>query len=294
MSATMRTIGGMQFLVPDDVDEVRLFEECSAAMYGWARGPNDRRGATIHATQLASELAAVVESVQLPYKLHVPVSPVDKAPGETDAEFKKRCAVMFGIHCGPSEYSPVAIEPKRPIEAGTAVGIDENWNLVRMRDGAVAVGHVRDIEIASTIAQTITYGGYVKDPGESFVTSAKVVHAPPAEEVLTSARHLISTWNKPAPSREDERRAIDSMLREDARKTPAFAVARKAAVLAYAEHDPGMGTHEARTVLLQCGEYEALRGGMTRPSERALEYSDDRFMALSCALVAYERARAKS
>ncbi len=93
------------------------------------------------------------------------------------------------------------------------------------------------------------------------------------------------------PSREDERRAIDTLLSRDAAATPAFATARRAAVLAFAEHDRHMALADAQDVLRHCRVYEAMRGGMARPSEAALEYTDDRLMPQSCAFVAYERAR---
>jgi len=75
-------------------------------------------------------------------------------------------------------------------------------------------------------------------------------------------------------TREDERRAIDALLREDAQRTPAFATARRAAVLAYAESAPEMSRATAGDVLTACAGYEAIRYGAKAPCMQAIEYVD--------------------
>jgi hypothetical protein len=97
----------------------------------------------------------------------------------------------------------------------------------------------------------------------------------------------------PRAERERRRREIDAVLAEDARRFPAFATARRAAVLAATEefqmHGSDILTSTAERIVGQLHAYEALRGGMAKPSKAADDYAFDKIEIV--ALDAYERAR---
>ena len=87
------------------------------------------------------------------------------------------------------------------------------------------------------------------------------------------------------------RAAIDALLREDARSAPAFAVARRAAVLAAAEYCPSLTLREAAEVTAACLTYEEKRGGMARPRKEATDFAAGWALTMQSAIGAYERAR---
>lgn len=80
---------------------------------------------------------------------------------------------------------------------------------------------------------------------------------------------------KPDPRAEIEqrRRDIDAVLREDARRFPAFATARRAFVLSSFERSEPC-PERARGMVAMCHTYERKRGGATRPSAEAAKYAD--------------------
>jgi hypothetical protein len=86
-------------------------------------------------------------------------------------------------------------------------------------------------------------------------------------------------------------RELEDVLREDARADPAFATARRAAILAFVETIPGTSPlRDAGTIrhgLRVCRWYEESRGGARKPSAKALELA----AMYPTALAAYERAR---
>lgn len=97
----------------------------------------------------------------------------------------------------------------------------------------------------------------------------------------------------------DPKAEIDAVLREDARRYPAFATARRCAVMAACEwaarewaevsEEPcPFAAADARLVLAACRSYEARRGVMKAPSEKAIAWSLESYTA---SLDAYERAR---
>ncbi len=101
----------------------------------------------------------------------------------------------------------------------------------------------------------------------------------------------------PRAEREQRRRAISAALAEDARRWPAFATARRAAVMAWYEgrDDTPMGNTEV--VLALCVAYERERGGATRPSADADKRAKRStgcfgFTKADVVLGHYERARA--
>lgn len=76
----------------------------------------------------------------------------------------------------------------------------------------------------------------------------------------------------PRTRREAQRREIDAVLREDARRSPAFAVARKCAVMGAFEdtpHTPKLHTDTAAELCSMLREYESERGGMRAPKAGA-------------------------
>lgn len=83
---------------------------------------------------------------------------------------------------------------------------------------------------------------------------------------------------EPRVVRELGRMAVESLLREDARRYPAFATARRAAVLSMMGWDWGhddernVDVDAAASALSLCFFYEELRGGMTRPRDEADRY----------------------
>jgi hypothetical protein len=108
-------------------------------------------------------------------------------------------------------------------------------------------------------------------------------------------------------ARDAERREIDRLLAEDARKTPAFATARRAAVLAYADNVETRDRTDCRPVnrpafleagmaddvAYRCHLYEADRGGSRSPSLAATRFVESYSYdpAMVAAFSAYERAR---
>jgi hypothetical protein len=96
----------------------------------------------------------------------------------------------------------------------------------------------------------------------------------------------------PRAEREQRRREIDALLREDARRHPAFATARKCALLAALEdsevHAGDVG--HVPLFLAELRAYEAARGGGRTPSPLAVVgYTTDAEDARI--LAAYERTR---
>lgn len=246
------------------------------------------------------------------------------ASDESDAEYRKRCVrSLEQIDTGPSEYSPVATEAKPqfmpdngawPVACGWGWGpaakppvrdycaetaaklaaIDATVTLPRRPqnlDGyRVAPWH----EVKAGQAVSVDAAGFVRA-----VSSVAELAAQDAARVDYSERIHVPFGEqspraiRPPPSREDERRAIDAMLRDDARRTPAFATARKAAVLAYCENHRGATVDNAATMLAWCRGYEERRGGMGQPAPFAVEWlevndvTDAEWTAMGC----YERAR---
>jgi len=81
-----------------------------------------------------------------------------------------------------------------------------------------------------------------------------------------------ATKPDPRAERERRRRDIDAVLREDARRFPEFATARKCAVLGFFE-DAEMNDRAAdwtRGILTKLRIYEEHRGGMREPSPKAI------------------------
>lgn len=100
----------------------------------------------------------------------------------------------------------------------------------------------------------------------------------------------------PRAAREQRRRAISAVLAEDARRHPAFATARRCAVMAWAESfdmafhalkDGAPDAIGARPLLAGLHTYEARRGGMREPRAGA---ADDSGINLRYVAV-YERSR---
>ncbi len=91
---------------------------------------------------------------------------------------------------------------------------------------------------------------------------------------------------------EDLRREIDALLREDAREHPAFATARRCAVLAFCEGAPPAPPSDlirpvdVASLLSRLHAYERVRGAGSRPSEAA-----EAMGVHVVAVAAYERAR---
>lgn len=97
--------------------------------------------------------------------------------------------------------------------------------------------------------------------------------------------------------REARRREIDDVLREDARRHPAFATARRGAVMAAYEGAPPCAPEDmvpvrhAENILRDCHRYETKRGGMTKPSAEAVDWARHAGGTFAVALAVYERAR---
>lgn len=143
------------------------------------------------------------------------------------------------------------------------------------------------VEIADPAVAAVVVGidrllrsGYKLDPG----AVARVAGSP-------------SFINPPLNPRAAARAAIDAILKEDARRFPAFATARKAAVLAAYEGAPPFGpakmvpVSHAASILRDCHRYEVIRGGMTKPSESAASWVKLAGGPFAVALAVYERVR---
>lgn len=119
-----------------------------------------------------------------------------------------------------------------------------------------------------------------------------IAKRPPVATVSFLGRGLAAAPD-PRIARERQRAEIDVVLREDARRHPAFATARGAAVLCVCEGGPGFyGVTYPSTVRAMLGwlhEYEALRGGLTAPREAAARHARATFGDDACGH--YERAR---
>lgn len=114
-------------------------------------------------------------------------------------------------------------------------------------------------------------------------------------------RHFADETNPAEPTQAERRREIDALLREDAKRTPAFATARKSAVLAAAEMFPEIVPEDASSLLNIVEHYEEIRGAMVKPSDASTKWRERmRTSGHSCAahaeacdagIAAYERAR---
>lgn len=120
---------------------------------------------------------------------------------------------------------------------------------------------------------------------------------PPGWEPMPPAPLAWAPKPDPRAEREQRRREIDAELREDARRFPAFATARRAAVLAAYESAPPMPPEDmlpvghTKNILRDCHRYEAKRGGMTKPSADAVKWAALAGGTYEMALAVYERAR---
>jgi hypothetical protein len=102
----------------------------------------------------------------------------------------------------------------------------------------------------------------------------------------------------PRIAREAQRREIDAILHDDARRFPAFATARRCAVMAIFEGAPPVPPSEkvrpsqAETVIAICHSYERERGGQREPSEASRGRHGRLLELYARGIDAYERARA--
>jgi hypothetical protein len=99
--------------------------------------------------------------------------------------------------------------------------------------------------------------------------------------------------SKPDPHA--DRREIDRLLEEDRRRFPAFATARKAALLGFiearAQHRNRTTATQARHLLDELRHYEDLRGGLGQPAPEARQFAGEDAEAAAEVFDAYERAR---
>lgn len=122
-----------------------------------------------------------------------------------------------------------------------------------------------------------------------------------AYRLLDAMDSLAEAFGEIVRSREMRRRAIDHVLAEDARRFPAFATARRCAVMACAEPPGPSIMTPARATALTDGlrAYEDARGGLAAPADgsvaacmRVVEQEPGAILHTQVALHAYERARA--
>ncbi len=195
---------------------------------------------------------------------------------------------------GPSEYSPVDAGAKPPTVTWSWMP-SATEDQVRAVRSAISTWHTLNEDGSYSVAQghEVKAGQAVSVDADSFVRpmSATQAATPPYRD--TSAVGDIVRLAALPPSRENDRRAIDALLREDARRTPAFATARRAAVLAAYEDVPEMPADQTAAILRRCAEYEELRGGGRKASLLAADmvYSWRHTSPVLAALTAYERAR---
>lgn len=149
------------------------------------------------------------------------------------------------------------------------------------------------------------FSEYRKSPLGYIVTNVEFVADSPTDRTrvdYAAEREATGTIEKHAePTQAERRREIGAMLADDARTTPAFATARKAAVLAAAESFPDITAADAHGVLRCATVYEEKRGVLTRPSDAATNWraglksygssTAEHSAALDAGLAAYERAR---
>ncbi len=165
------------------------------------------------------------------------------------------------------------------------------------------------IENVTTVGDAVKIANAVCDmfnqwmaDGADDVAQALVSPSQRALDAITQDARIVSDpeappcapWPDPRAAREQRRRDIDAVLREDARRYPAFAKARMAAVMAAAEpmgpFKPDYDIADVRHYLATCHAYEKLRGGMSKTSGAAADYRR-RAASTAAALDAYERAR---
>lgn len=171
--------------------------------------------------------------------------------------------IQYGGPCGSSEVTTVAIDPAKPPVRDYCA---------EMRAQIAAI----DAQAQEDIAQL----GYVREVLDRRDHAIRIVYTQFGKQ---SPRAIRSA----PPSRVDERKAIDAMLVEDARRTPAFAAARKAAVVAAADH---WETIDAAHIIRDFHGYEERRGGFAKPAPGA-EVVDSCRTLEPFMVRAYERAR---
>lgn len=160
------------------------------------------------------------------------------------------------------------------------------------------------VDPSEPIAKPVSCGSLSWDPATVDARRHEMGFGPlpklTEEEVRRLADTLRIMWApkaNPRAEREQRRREIDAVLREDARRFPAFATARRAAVMATYESAPPMPPEEmlpvghAENILRDCHRYEAKRGGMTKPSADAVKWAALAGGTYEVALAVYERAR---
>jgi len=136
----------------------------------------------------------------------------------------------------------------------------------------------------------------IADKGHGFFRCRGEVFAynPDSEGSLHAVSYIRGgLWTRDLRTeREQRRREIDAVLREDARRFPAFATARKCAVMARAEALYGYGPDKARANLDALRVYEERRGGGRTPSAEVAVLLDEADPSVRDFYAAYERARA--
>jgi len=235
------------------------------------------------------------------------------------AKWRQLCATserLVAEVSAPSEYSPVATVAGRSVDMARAVAarLDEAYRAAprppvrdycaELRAQLAAVGATvtlpkrpQDIDVYRVApGHSVKAGQAVSVDAAGFVRPISAPRAVSSVAQLAAqdaARCHEGSWSTVPPSREDERRAIDALLREDARRTPVFATARRAAVLAYCENHNGATVDNAATMLAWCRGYEERRGGMSKPAQAAADWLDRNDVTDTewTAMGHYERAR---
>lgn len=163
-------------------------------------------------------------------------------------------------------------------------GGDKNGAKIKMRVGAVLDPSTRDvfeplIRAAERAKARILSDRAADDPA----AMTEVAKARMAEEKAAQ---------RPSDPRVTRQREIDAILVEDASLHPAFAMARKAAVMAACEGNVSASWTNAgwaQRVLALFHEYEAKRGGATRPAADATRFIEGQMASKPIAV--YERYR---
>ncbi|HSM93368.1 MAG TPA: hypothetical protein VLT47_10830 [Anaeromyxobacteraceae bacterium] len=230
-------------------------------------------------------------------------SPCGKGEHTLGAEFREFGCTMHRVPHGSVNMSLLAdgygwrcVGIETP-HGRVMVGERRNANAINGYDANSAYALIREVLFVVDGERVWLSDGVEGWAAEAAkIATWPLVHDEPAKpkvaDLLAELLHADDCWYAHSPvAREARRREIDAVLREDARAHPAFATARRCAVMAAVEAwERVKDGREFSMVNVTClvadlRRYEDARGGLTKPNTdagRGISYE---------VLAAYESAR---
>jgi hypothetical protein len=211
--------------------------------------------------------------------------------GESICHHGQRVGKEYCISCD-AETAPKCKEHGNPWACGWCGSATSNPSAFGGAAVAEPVRRIGDMTPSVTrgriVFQNVTFGADIAKAEETWKKIQSM-----ADEFCVG----LASKPDPRAERERRRREIDAVLAEDARRFPAFATARRCAVMAAYEAQPNLHESAAHDMLTNLRGYEDARGVGRDPWVRAA----DPFVgwgrrggterAVEAAVASYERAR---